>query len=76
MGAQEFVQFTGWKDQEQSFANGLGTVTLRTVKLAGGKSSELLPHKCQVKFASTRRMSRSTLTGVWVASMVLTKLEP
>src|SRR5262245_33799805 len=70
-----FMQLTGRKDQQQPFAHRLRAFAFRTIQFAGDEISELLRHGGQI-FASTRRMSRSTLMGVCVESIVCTNCGP
>ena len=75
-GAKEFVKFTGGQDEEQFLAHRLGTAAFGAIQFAGGEGSELLRHDGSEIFAMTRRMSRNTLMGVWVASIWCTNSGP
>jgi hypothetical protein len=44
MDANEFMEFAGRQNQQQSLAHGLRTFTFWAVKLACGEGSELLLH--------------------------------
>ena len=70
-----FVQFAGGQDEQQPFAHRLGAFAFRAIEFAGDEVSELLRHGAQI-FASTRRMSRSTLMGDWVESIECTNSGP
>ena len=75
VGTDILVQFSGWENKQQPFADGLRHVALWTIKFAGGQCSELWLHNDQV-FAMVRRISRRTLMGVCVASIVRMSLGP
>ena len=75
MGAQVFVEFARGEHQQEFFAHRLGAAALGTVEFGGGEGSELVRH-ADYSSAIKRRISRSTFTGVWVASMICTTAGP